>query len=62
MLAVFALSYGILILSTGCTKISEIATVRAVPAVPIMMLVAARLSKLFSRRFCNNPTPQQKYC
>jgi hypothetical protein len=46
LVAVFALSYTILILYTGCNKISEIATVRAVPAVPSIFLVTAWLSKI----------------
>jgi hypothetical protein len=46
LVGVFALSYLILILFTGCAKISEIATVRAVPAVPIIILVTAWLSKI----------------
>ena len=46
LVAVFALSYTVLILFTGCTRISEIATVRAVPAVPIIILVTAWLSKI----------------
>lgn len=46
LVAVFALSYTILILFTGCTKISEITTVRAVPAVPVIILVTAWLSKI----------------
>ena len=43
LVAVFALSYTVLILFTGCTRISEIATVRAVP---IIILVTAWLSKI----------------
>jgi hypothetical protein len=46
LVAVFALSYTVLILFTGCAGISEIATVRAVPAVPIIILVTAWLSKI----------------
>jgi hypothetical protein len=46
LMAVFALSYTVLILFTGCTQIAGIATVRAVPAVPIVILVAAWLSKI----------------
>ncbi len=46
LVAVFALSYTILILFTGCTKISGIAQVRAVPAVPVIILVTAWLSKI----------------
>jgi hypothetical protein len=46
LVAVFALSYTILILFTGCTRVSEIATVRAVPAVPIIILITAWLSKI----------------
>jgi hypothetical protein len=46
VVAIFALSYTILILFNGCTRISEIAQVRAVPAVPIIILLAAWLSKV----------------
>ena len=46
LVAVFALSYTILILFTGCTRISEIAQVRAVPAVPSIILISAFLSKI----------------
>ncbi len=46
LVAVFALSYTVLILFTGCTRISEIATVRAPPAVPIILLVTAWISKI----------------
>ena len=43
---VFALSYTILILYTGCTRISQIAEVRAAPAVPVIVLVAGWVSKI----------------
>lgn len=46
VVAVFALSYTILILFTGCTRIAGIAQVRAVPAVPIIILIAAWISKI----------------
>lgn len=46
LVAVFALSYTVLILFTGRARISEIATVRAVPAVPIIILVTTWLSKI----------------
>jgi len=44
--AVFSLSYTILILYTGCTRISGISEQRAAPAVPIIVLIAAWLSKI----------------
>jgi hypothetical protein len=44
--AVFALSYSILILYTGCTCISGISQARAAPAVPIIILAAGWLSKI----------------
>ena len=51
---VFALSYTILILFTGCTPISQIAVVRAVPAVPIIILVPAWLSKIvYAANICD---------
>jgi hypothetical protein len=43
---VFALSYTILILYTGCTRISGISEARAAPAVPIIILIAGWLSKI----------------
>ena len=46
IIAVFALTYTVLILFAGCTQISRIATVYAIPAVPIMILIAAWLSKI----------------
>ncbi len=46
LVSVFALSYTILILFTGCTRISGIPQVRAVPAVPLIILVTAWLSKI----------------
>lgn len=46
IVAVFALSYTILILYTGCTRISGISEARAVPAVPIIILIAGWLSKI----------------
>lgn len=44
--SVFAISYTILILYTGCTQISEISEVRAVPLVPAIILIAGWLSKI----------------
>jgi hypothetical protein len=44
--AVFALSYTILILYAGCTRISGISEGRAAPAVPVVILVTAWLSKI----------------
>lgn len=44
--SVFAISYTILILYTGCTQISGISKVRAVPAVPIIILIAGWISKI----------------
>lgn len=44
--AVFSLSYTILILYTGCTRISGISEQRAAPAVPIIVLITAWLSKI----------------
>jgi hypothetical protein len=46
LVSVFAISYTILILYTGCTQILEIPKVRAVPAVPIMILIAGWISKI----------------
>jgi hypothetical protein len=46
LVSVFAFSYTILILYTGCTQISEISKVRAIPAVPIIILIAGWLSKI----------------
>lgn len=46
LVGVFALTYTILILYVGCTQISQIATSRAVPAVPIVILIAGWLSKV----------------
>lgn len=46
ILAVFAFVYTVLILYTGCTRISEIEIPRAIPAVPIIILIAAWLSKI----------------
>ena len=46
IVAVFALSYTILILYTGCTRISGISEARAVQAVPIIILIAGWLSKI----------------
>lgn len=44
--AVFSLSYTILILYTGCTRISGISERRAAPAVPVIVLIAGWLSKI----------------
>lgn len=46
LVAVFALSYTVLILFTGFTRIAGIAQVRAVPAVPSVILVSAWISKI----------------
>lgn len=46
LVGVFALTYTILILYVGCTQISQITTSRAVPAVPIVVLIAGWLSKI----------------
>ena len=46
VIAVFALSYTILILFTGCTRIAGIAKVGAAPAVPVILLAAAWISKI----------------
>ncbi len=46
VLAVFALSYAILILYTGCTRISQISEGRAALAVPVIVVVAGWLSKI----------------
>ena len=46
ILGVFALSYTILILYTGCTQISKIPDVGAAPAVPIIILISGWLSKV----------------
>jgi hypothetical protein len=46
LIAVFAMTYTVLILFAGCTQILQIATVRAIPAVPIMILIAAWFSKI----------------
>ena len=46
LVSVFAISYTILILYTGCTHISEISKVRAVPAVPTIILIAGWISKV----------------
>ena len=46
VVSVFAISYTILILYTACTQISKISTSRAVPAVPIIILIAGWLSKI----------------
>lgn len=46
VLAVFALSYSILILYTGCTRISGISEGRAAPAVSLIILFTAWLSKV----------------
>ena len=43
---VFALSYTVLILYTGCTRISGILEQRAAPAVPVIILIAGWLSKV----------------
>jgi hypothetical protein len=45
LVSVFALSYTILILYTGCTQISEISKSHAVPAVPTIILIAGWISK-----------------
>ena len=46
LVAVFAESYAILILYTGCSQIYRIRTIRAVPAVPAIIVIAGWLSKL----------------
>ncbi len=50
--AAFANAYAILILFAGCTRISGISEQRAAPAVPVIVLLAAWISKvLFSTMF-----------
>jgi len=44
--AVFALSYTILILHAGCVRISGISEAGAAPAVPMVILISAWLSKI----------------
>jgi hypothetical protein len=52
LVGVFCLTYTILILFSGCTRISQIATVRAIPAVPIIIIISAWVSKIiFSAMF-----------
>ena len=46
IVSVFALVYTVLILHTTCARISGIPEARAVPAVPIILLIAAWLSKI----------------
>ncbi len=46
LFSVFALSYTVLILYTGCTQISQIPKVRAAPAVSLIFLVAGWFSKI----------------
>jgi len=50
--AAFANAYSILILFSGCTRISGISEQRAAPAVPVILLITAWISKiLFSAMF-----------
>lgn len=46
LVGVFCLTYTILILFSGCTRISQIATVRAIPAVPIIIIISVWISKI----------------
>jgi hypothetical protein len=46
LLLIFALCYAILILYTGCTRISGVAESRAAFAVPVMIIVSAWLTKI----------------
>ena len=46
VIAVFALSYTILILFTGSTRIAGMAQVQAAPAVPVIILAAGWISKI----------------
>jgi len=47
IVAVFALSYFVLLLYAGCTTISGISSKLAAPAVPIIILISAWLGKIF---------------
>jgi hypothetical protein len=46
VLALFALTYNILMLYSGCSRISGIPEIGAAPAVPIMLLLTAWLTKI----------------
>jgi hypothetical protein len=46
ILATFAVSYGILILYTGCTRISKISDASSALAVPIILLLSGWLTKI----------------
>jgi len=46
LVGIFSLTYTILILYVGCTQISQITTSRAVPAVPVVIVIAVWLSKI----------------
>jgi hypothetical protein len=47
IVAVFALSYFVLLLYAGCTRISGISSKLAAPAVPIIICISAYLAKVF---------------
>lgn len=52
LVGVFCLTYTVLILFSGCTRISQIATARAIPAVPIIIIISVWISKIiFSAMF-----------
>lgn len=46
LVGVFCLTYTTLILFIGCTRISQIAVVRAIPAVPVIVIISIWISKI----------------